>query len=70
MYSYYVEDSFAFADGPIAVAEVYTTAEELVAEVALAGLGRLVHSKVVPDAVLLVVADFAYCPVQQALDNP
>ena len=42
----------------------------LVAEVALVGSEQLGHSEVVLGAVLLGVADSAYCPVQRALDNP
>lgn len=75
VHSYSVEEDSDFdsdlADGlAVAVVEVYTVADGLVAGVALAGSRQLMHSEVVLDAVLLVVADFAYCLVQRALDNP
>ena len=75
MHSYSVDedvDSVSdLVDGLVATAvEVYTVAKGLVAEVALAGSGQLVHSGVVLDAVLLVVADSVYCLVPRALDNP
>ena len=70
MRSYSVEDGFALADGLAAAVEVYIAAEEFVAGVALAGFEQQVRSGVVPDAVLLVVADFVCCFVQLALGNP
>ena len=71
VHSYSIEDGSALADGPIAAAVVvYTVAEGLVAGVALAGFEQPVNSEVVLDAVLLVVANFAYYLVHRALDNP
>ena len=58
-------------DKLVVAVEVYTAAEGLVAEVALAGSEQPVHSGAVLDAVLLIAVDSAYyCPVQLALDNP
>ena len=55
------DSNFALADGPAVVAGVYTVVAVLVAEVALLESKQLVHSKVVLDDVLLVVADSACC---------
>ena len=76
MHFYYAEEDADsdsdLADGLVATAiEVYTAAEGLVAEVALAGSEQPVHSGEVLDAMLLVAADFVYCClVPLALDNP
>ena len=70
---YSVEEDMDFgiglADGSVAVARVSTAAVVLVAEVALADFEQLVHSEVVLDAVLLVVADSANFLAQRALDD-
>ena len=76
VHSYFVEEDIDsdsdLADGLVAAAiEVYTAAEGLVAEVALAGSEQPMHSEAVLDAVLLGATNSAYyCPVQLALDNP
>ena len=64
---YFVEvdgdSGFGLADGPTVVATgVYIVAVVLVVKVALVGSEQLVHSEVVLDAVLLVVADSVYFP--------
>ena len=53
------DSDFALADGPAAIARVYTVAVVPIAEVALLDSKQLVHSKVVLDAVVLVVVDYA-----------
>ena len=58
------------ADELDAAVEVYIVTVGPAAGVVWAGSVQLVHSGVVLDAVLPVVADSAYCLVQQALDNP
>ena len=66
-----VDSDSGLADRLVAAAvEVYTVAEGLAAGVTSVSFGQPVHSGVVLDAVLPVVADSAYCLVQQALDNP
>ena len=64
VHSYFAEDGFALADGLAATVEVYTTVEEPAAGVAWAGFVQLVRSRVVLDAVLLVVTGSVYCLAQ------